>query len=194
MAVTAFCWPRRSPFIAAAAGPGLGPRPVEAAAEEAGTAGTGPRDAGGVGGWGGCKGSPAVIQRRLHVGPRRVGPRTLLPWSRPLPELSFSLRPTVVPKAPSPFLFAFGWQLSPSVRVFIHTTPFLCLVTLPPFGRLFSPPPGHFVRFLALNTLIPTAFSSFALSPLLFFLHPSSVLNHFSLSLTSLRPSTLSPL
>lgn len=96
MAVTAFCWSRRCPFIAAAAGPGLGPRPVEAAAEEAGTVGSGPRDGGE-----GCKVSPAVIQRLLHVGPRRSGHRPWLPCPWPLPQSSFSPRPLAPPLAPS---------------------------------------------------------------------------------------------
>lgn len=159
MAVTAFCRSHCCPFIAAAAGPGLGPRPVEAAAEEAGTAGSGPGDRGE-----GCEDSPAVIQRLLHVGPRRIGPRPWQPCPWPFPQFSFSPGPLVPLEPPlsvSLHLRIAFFTLGASV----HTTPFLCLFTLPPFGQLFSPPPGHLAFFLALRTLIPR------LSLLLSFLH-----------------------
>lgn len=65
-------------------------------------------------------------------------------------------------------------SISPHLRIAvfilgasIHTTPFLCLATLPPFRLLFSPPPGRLALFLALCTLKLMAFSSL-LSPLLF--------------------------
>lgn len=166
MAVTAFCRPRRSPFIATAAGPGLGPRPAEAAAEEAGTAGTRPGWEGGGGE--GCKDSPAVIQRRLRAPRGPVPHRT--PDCRfgpaPSPPFSFSPRPLVSPQAP--LHSSSLWDCISTLGAGIHRTPFLCLFILPPLAQLSSPPPDRLASFLALRTLIPTAFSSFIFYPLLF--------------------------
>lgn len=165
MAVTAFCWPRRSPFIAAAAGPRARAPPRGGGGREGGDCG----HPAGRGGRMGGEESPAVIQRRLHVGPAASDPGLRCLGPDPSPQLFFRCQTTCLsPQAPSPFLFTFRLHFTPSVgnspkvlslcshssavRAAFLTTPW------PPCGFFFSP----------FCTLILTLFSSFALSLLLF--------------------------
>lgn len=112
MAVTAFCWPRRSPFIAAAAGPRARAPPRGGGGREGGDCG----HPAGRGGRMGGEESPAVIQRRLHVGPAASDPGLRCLGPDPSPQLFFRCQTTCLsPQAPSPFLFTFRLHFTPSV-------------------------------------------------------------------------------
>lgn len=104
------------PLYSGAAGPGPGPRPVEAAVEEAGTAGTGP----GVG-EGGRVGerSPAVIQRPLRV-PRGPSPHRTPHFGvagPALPQRPLGSRTTCDPADVISLLFTCSLRLTALERV-----------------------------------------------------------------------------
>lgn len=165
MAVTAFCWPRRSPFIAAAAVPGpRAPPPWRRRPRRRGLRAPRPGEEGRMGG----EESPAVIQRPLHVGPRRIGPWTSLPWARPLPPALLSVPDHLsFPRAPSPFLFTFSCILHLSGN--IHPKCFLCLVTPAVRAAFLTTPLATFFFFSPLLYSYPHTFLFFCPFSLTFF-------------------------